>query len=58
MIFIFATFEKLPSHQNPKSQVPNPKEAPDIKFKKRKTREHLIIGIWNFFGAWGLGFGI
>src|ERR1043166_6320666 len=40
-----------------KSQNPNPKEAPITKLQKR-IATNLIIGAWDFFGAWGLVLGI
>jgi len=52
---------------NSKSQIPNSKQAPNSKFQfsKRKLLAwnflcfgHLVIGIWNLFGIWCLGFGI
>jgi mono/diheme cytochrome c family protein len=38
-------------------QTQNSKEAPIIKPQTDATR-YLIIGIWDFLGAWDLGFGI
>jgi hypothetical protein len=43
--------------KNPKSQVPNPKEVPKSKFQSWAQSDCLGFEIWDFFGAWDLGFG-
>src|SRR5437763_17107998 len=42
--------------ENPRHQSPKPREAPIPKLQDY-TRAKLKIGIWDFPGAWGLGFG-
>jgi hypothetical protein len=44
--------------KNPKLQIPNPKEAPISKLQNALVLSSLKLGIWCFFGAWSLGFGI
>jgi len=44
--------------QNPKSQIPNFKQAPNSNFRMTKTSSFgiLVIGIYLGFGAWNLAF--
>jgi hypothetical protein len=43
--------------ENPKSHVPNPKEVPNPKPESCIQSGYLGFEIWDFFGAWDLGFG-
>jgi hypothetical protein len=48
---------KTRGRRNPKSQAPNPKEAPtSTKLQERLSTTILGFEIWSFFGAWSLGF--
>jgi hypothetical protein len=45
--------------QSTKSQGPNPKQSSNTKIQNRTVRVHiLIIGVWDFPGAWSLEFGV
>ena len=46
---------ELIRNRNPKSQAPNPKEAPI--FNTQILPHGLEFGAWGFLGIWGLGFG-
>jgi hypothetical protein len=45
---------------NSKSQTPNPKQIPSLKFQRSTVPadDALEFGIWSLFGFWFLGFGI
>src|SRR5437667_12145081 len=47
-------------YQNSKSQTPNPKKPPSSNLQKNRGDDahRLRLGIWVFFRAWVLGFGV
>jgi hypothetical protein len=46
------------SAPNSKFQIPNPKEMPSPKIQCQRATGELELGIWSFFGIWGLELGI
>jgi hypothetical protein len=45
--------------KTPKSQAPNPKQAPISENSKRWSTNYFFdFGIWNFLGIWGLELGV
>jgi hypothetical protein len=43
--------------ENPKSQVPNPKELPNPNLQSCIERGSLEFEFWDLFGAWDLELG-
>ncbi len=43
---------------NTKTQIPNKLQNPNTQHPFRRGRDVLELDVWDFFGVWGLGFGV